>query len=97
MVIGGADFHWGFGSCVDGLDGHPADFEAASAVAWADDTDVVVVVVVAVFDLLPGLNTRSESPTTISTTTPMVTNRRTVCLRFAAFCSASRRAWRPTF
>jgi len=58
---------------------------------------VVVVVDDDVLDLLPGLKMRSDSPTKISTAIPMVTNRRMLCLRFAAFCSDSRRACRPAF
>ena len=58
---------------------------------------VVVVVVDDVLDLLPGLKIRSDSPTKISTAIPMVTNRRMLCLRLAAFCSDSRRACRPAF
>ena len=58
---------------------------------------VVVVVVVAVVDLLPGLKSRTDTPTTTNTAMPMVTNRRMVLLRLATFCSASRRACLPAF
>ena len=69
-------------------------------VVVVDELDVGLVVVVVdddVLDLLPGLKMRSDSPTKISTAIPMVTNRRMLCLRFAAFCSDSRRACRPAF
>ena len=99
MVIGGAEY-CGFGKAVDGSDGHPAALEAALAVAWAVDAGAVVVVglvVVDVDDLLDPLNRRTETPTTTRMAMPMVTRRRRLWRRLTAFCSASRRAWRPAF
>ena len=74
----------------------PVDVGAVVVVVELD-VGLVVVVDDDVLDLLPGLKMRSDSPTKISTAIPMVTNRRMLCLRFAAFCSDSRRACRPAF
>ena len=92
MVIGGAE-NCGLGRVVDGLAGHPAALDAWSAVCWADDTDVVDVVVVgAVVDLLLRPKINQEIPTTTSATTAMEMTRRMPFFRLAAFSSASRRA-----
>lgn len=102
MVIGGAAY-CGLDSWVEGFNGQPPAFDTVLAVSWAADTDVVdvvglvVVVVDAVVDLDHGLVMRSESPTTTTTAMTVVTVRRSPFLRLAAFCSASRRAWRPAF
>ena len=58
---------------------------------------VVVVVDVEVVDDDQGFVTRRERPTTITTATAVLIVRRSPFLRLAAFCSASRRAWRPAF
>ena len=97
--MGGA-LNCGFGSAVDGSDGQPAAFEAASALAWAVDTGAVVVVVLVaavVVEWLHGLVITRDRPTTTATAMPIVTARRMPRLRLTAFCSASSRAWRPAF
>jgi hypothetical protein len=101
MVIGGAA-NCGLGNLVEGSNGQPADFDTAFAVSWAEGTDVVdvvglVVVVVDDVDLDHGLVTRRERPTTTTTAMAVLILRRSPFLRLAAFCSASRRAWRPAF
>jgi hypothetical protein len=97
MVIGGVENCW-LGSVVDGLAGHPAAFEAWSAASWADDADVVDVVVVgAVVDLLLRPKINQEIPTTTTATTTMERTRRVLRFRLAALSSASRRAERPAF
>ena len=100
MVIGGAA-NCGLGSWVEGFNGQPAAFDAVFAVSWAEDTDVVDVVglagVVVAVDLDHGLVTRRERPTTTTTAMAVLIVRRSPFLRLAAFCSASRRVWRPAF
>jgi len=72
--------------------------DASSAVSWADDADVVDVVVVgAVVALLWRPKINQEIPTTTTATTTMERTRRVPRLRLATFSSASRRAWRPAF
>ena len=72
--------------------------EALSAVCWADDTDVVDVVVVDdAVDLPFGRKISSDTPTTTTATTAMVMPRRRPRRRLAALSSASLRAWRPAF
>ena len=60
-------------------------------------SDTTAVALAAAFFLDELWEIRATIPTTTAAMTTNVMTRRSCCLRFLAFCSASRRAWRPAF